>query len=118
MRPGDWLVLTVAACALLALTDRLWLASGKPQSVVVRSGGQHAQEYSLATNAIYTFVGPLGLSEVEVRDGRVRIAKDPSPKQYCVKQGWLARPGEAALCLPNRISIQIAGGRSFDSLNF
>jgi hypothetical protein len=76
------------------------------------------QELPLATNAVYAITGPLGVSEVEVRERRVRIARDPSPKQYCVKQGWLTRPGETALCLPNQVSIQIAGGVGYDSLNF
>jgi hypothetical protein len=118
IRPGDWLVLAIALCAVLALADRLWFAGGSARSVIVRSGGGIVQELPLATNALYRVQGPLGVSEVEVRERRVRIARDPSPKQYCVKQGWLTRPGEAALCLPNQVSIQIAGGNAYDSLNF
>lgn len=118
IRPGDWLVLTLAACAVLALVGKLWLPAGSARSVIVRSGDGIVRELPLATNARYRVQGPLGMSEVEVREGRVRVARDPSPKQYCVRQGWLTRPGEAALCLPNQVSIQIAGGHAYDSLNF
>ncbi len=111
-------MLAAALCAVLALADRLWLAGGSARGVIVRSGGGIVRELPLATNAHYRVAGPLGVSEVEVRDRRVRIARDPSPKQYCVKQGWLSRPGEVALCLPNQVSIQIAGGHVYDSLNF
>jgi hypothetical protein len=119
IRPGDWLVLALAACAVLVLAEHLWLSGGGgARSVIVRSAGGIVQELPLATNARYRVQGPLGTSEVEVRDRRVRIARDPSPKQYCVKQGWLTRAGQVALCLPNQVSIQIAGGSAYDSLNF
>jgi hypothetical protein len=56
---------------------------------------------------------------VEVSKHRARIAADPSPRQHCVKQGWLERAGEIALCLPNQVSIEIAGGvKRYDSLNY
>ena len=63
--------------------------------------------------------GPLGVSVIEIRPGRARVASDPGPRQYCVRQGWLVRPGEIAICAPNRVSVQIAGRtRAYDSLSY
>jgi hypothetical protein len=54
-----------------------------------------------------------------VEPGRARVAADPGPRQYCVRQGWLKRPGEIAICAPNHVSLQIAGRRSgFDSIAY
>ena len=51
--------------------------------------------------------------------GRARVVADPGPRQYCVRQGWLVRPGEIAICAPNRVSIQIAGRtKAYDSLSY
>ncbi len=106
-----------AAAACVALTVRLW-APGAPTNLIVRSGGKVFAELSLARDQALSVPGPLGESRVEIVKGRARVARDPSPRQYCVKQGWLEHPGEAALCLPNRLSIEIAGTRLYDSLNY
>jgi hypothetical protein len=42
----------------------------------------------------------------------------PRPRQYCVRQGWLARPGEIAICAPNQVSVEIRGRKpTYDSLS-
>ena len=51
--------------------------------------------------------------------GRARVAKDPRPRQYCVKQGWLSRAGAIAICAPNQISLSLEGGKThFDSVSY
>ena len=70
-------------------------------------------------NRSVTIAGPLGETVVEIQGQRARIARDPSPKQYCVHQGWLQKTGDAALCLPNQVSIEIAGANhNVDSINY
>lgn len=51
--------------------------------------------------------GPLGTTVVEIRDDRVRVPDSPCPNKVCVSQGWVERPGETIVCLPNRISITV-----------
>lgn len=116
IRLGDWAVLLAAASMTTILTLSLW-RSGPADKLVVRSGGKIFAELSLTRNAILPVPGPLGLSQVQVANRKARIAADPSPRQYCVKQGWLSQPGEAAICLPNQVSIEIEGG-SYDTLNY
>ena len=50
---------------------------------------------------------------------QARIAADPSPRQYCVRQGWLKQAGEISICLPNQVSVELnAGSKRYDSLNY
>jgi len=36
-----------------------------------------------------------------------------------VRQGWLEQAGEVAVCLPNEVSVELAGSRKkYDSLNY
>jgi hypothetical protein len=117
-KPGDWLTLTVVVLAVGWLSANLW-QRGAGNSVVVRSKGMVVSELSLQRNRSVTVAGPLGETIVEVNSQRARIASDPSPKQYCVRQGWLKDAGEIALCLPNQISIEIAGANHLvDSINY
>lgn len=117
LRPGD------VAVALVGVALVLWLAqapsSGHATRAVVRAGGKVVLETPLNRPQRVSVPGPLGTTVIEIEDGRVRIAADPGPRQYCVRQGWLARPGDQALCLPNRVSVQVLGAaRAYDSLTY
>ncbi len=104
--------------SLAWLCVTLW-QQGAGGTLIVRSKGNVVSELSLLRNRTLAIDGPLGTTIVEVQNQRARIARDPSPKQYCVRQGWLQHAGEIALCLPNQVSIEIAAANSLvDSLNY
>ncbi len=113
-RPGDWLILLAG----LVLVGNLWLsqANSLEGRVIVRLEGNVVAESGLRLNRRLEIHGPLGISEIEIRDGRVRVAKDPSPRQLCVRQGWIPAGG-AAVCLPNRVSVENAAA-GYDTLNY
>ena len=46
---------------------------------------------------------------LEVKNGRVRVASSDCKQQLCVRHGWIARPKEALLCLPNHITVELTG---------
>lgn len=118
MRPGDWLVLLAGGMAVMLLGITFW-HNDAAQRVVVRSQGQVFAEAALTQTRRITIPGPLGPSVVEIQPGRVRVAADPSPRQLCVRQGWLTHAGDAAICLPNQISVELVGRVArFDSLNY
>jgi len=117
-KPGDWLVTLAGMLLVGSLFAQLWGRS-EGTSVVIRSGGKVVAEASLARNRNFEIQGPLGTTLVTVENRRVRIAKDPSPRQYCVQQGWLSHAGEAALCLPNQVAVELAGAvKPYDSLSY
>ncbi len=118
VKAGDWLVFLLAAGFVAWLFATLW-HGGRGERVVIRGGGKIVAEASLLTDQTIPVHGPLGTSIIAIHDRRVRVASDPSPRQYCVKQGWLSRSGEAAICLPNQVSVEILGAtKAYDSLNY
>ena len=100
------------------LTLKLW--SGDPAELaVIRSGGKVFSTVSLAKDQEIAVPGPLGTSIITIEKRRARISSDPSPRQYCVRQGWLQQAGEIALCLPNQVSVELTGKhKRYDSLNY
>jgi hypothetical protein len=117
LRPGDWLV--IAAGAVVALTLPLLWQGGFAERAIIRQDGRIFAEIDLGSRREVAVPGPLGATLVAIEPGRARVVADPGPRQYCVRQGWLARPGEIAICAPNHVSVQIAGRtRAYDSLSY
>lgn len=118
LRSGDWLVLAAGCVAVASLAFVFWF--GAPgQRLVIKRAGQLFLETSLDRPRIVEVPGPLGITRVEISGQRARVLSDPGSRQRCVQQGWLNRAGQAAICLPNQVSVEIAGRiKHYDSLNY
>ncbi len=117
-KAGDWLTALAGAALVTYLFLSVWGGS-KGTNLIIRSGGRIVAETDLSRNRDFEIRGPLGTTLITVNNHRVRIARDPSPRQHCVRQGWLTRAGEAALCLPNQVSVELLGAtRPYDSLSY
>jgi len=118
LRPGDLLTVLLALTVCVSSVVFLW-QGGDPDKVIVRSGGQIVAEAGLSREQVIEVEGPLGLTRIEIEPGRARVAEDPGPRQYCVRQGWLTRSGATAICAPNQVTLSLAGGDSdYDSLHY
>ena len=118
LRPGDWLTLLLGGASVVLLALNLW-NGGLADKAIIRSGGKIFREVPLSHDQQIEVPGPLGTSVITIQGRKARIASDPSPRQYCVRQGWLQQAGEIALCLPNQVSVELAGSqKKYDSLNY
>ncbi len=118
MKPGDWAALLVFAAATAALAP-VAFTGGAAEKAVVRRDGIVVAELPLTQAQRIEVAGALGASVIEVQPGRARIAADPGPRQYCVRQGWLSQPNAIAICAPNHVSLSIAGrSAGHDSLAY
>ena len=118
LKAGDWLTLLLGGICVVVLTLELW-SGGMADKAIIRSGGKVFREVPLSRDQQIEVPGPLGISIIAIKQRKVRIASDPSPRQYCVRQGWLQQTGEIALCLPNQISVELTGStKKYDSLNY
>lgn len=117
-KPGDWLIVALGLAFCAASFPLAWQA-GVAEKAIVRRGGEIYSELDLSRNRRVDVAGPLGVTTVVVDQRRVRVASDPGPRQYCVRQGWLSRPGEIAICAPNQVSVEVRGNRqTYDSLSY
>lgn len=118
LKAGDFLVFAAGCLFTAFLAATLW-QGGAADKAIIRSGGKIFREVPLSRDQTISVPGPLGISQVAIHKLQARIASDPSPRQYCVRQGWLKRAGEIAVCLPNQVSVELSGGRKkYDSLNY
>lgn len=116
--PGDWLVIAGALLLVLAAFKLLW-HNETAGRLVIRQGAQVFASYSLDQDRRLEIHGPLGNSIIEIAHGKVRFASSPCSNQYCVHHGWLSKVGQAAICLPNQVSMELLGAnKPYDSLNY
>lgn len=118
IRPGDWLMMLAGLATVGGSIPFFW-QGGLADRAIIRQGGKVFAEVDLRSRKQFEVGGPLGTTLIAVEPGRARVVSDPGPRQYCVRQGWLMRPGEIAICAPNRVSLQIAGRtKVYDSISY
>ncbi|MGZ8251272.1 MAG: NusG domain II-containing protein [Methylophilaceae bacterium] len=116
--PGDWLVIAVSLLMIAILFKTLW-HNERAAKLQIRQGSAIYATLSLDQERSLEIPGPLGKSRVVIAHGQVRFEHSPCNNQYCVHQGWLNRAGQVAICLPNRISLELLGAKkTYDSLNY
>jgi hypothetical protein len=100
----------VAALAGIFYTTKL-MDSGQGNYAVIMVNREEYSRISLEDTepAEFTVTSPWGYNTVEVGNNRVRIKAASCPDQICVKEGWISRVNEMAVCIPNRFIIKIIG---------
>ncbi len=65
--------------------------------------------FSLHSDTLITIKGKTGDIKIRVQSRRVSVLESSCPLKICVKTGWIKRPGEAIICVPNNTVIRIEG---------
>ena len=115
--PGDILLVAAVLAAAALLVAR---PEGRtPRSASVRVGHEVVRVLPLDEGARLDVTGPVGVSQLRVEDGRIRVLASPCAQQVCVRRGWLRQVGDVAVCVPNRLVVRVegAGGPSFDGVS-
>lgn len=80
--------------------------------------GRHIGPYPLKEDRVLEVRGSLGLTEIEIRDGKIRVMAAPCRDKICMKQGWISRSGESLICLPNRVMVYLSGEARYDAISW
>ena len=108
---GDAAVIVLLCAAVVALAMPK-TAGGRPARAEVEAAGNIVAALDLAREGVSEVKGPLGVTRIEVRGGRVRVLSSPCPRQACRHGGWIGAAGEMIVCLPNQIVIRLPGQRA------
>lgn len=115
---GDYLVMLAGVALVVLLFKTLWQHETAAK-IIIRQGDHIFATLSLNQERNLVVHGPIGDSHIVIHQGKVRFASSPCNSQYCVHQGWLSQAGQVAICLPNRVSVELIGAtKSYDSLNY
>jgi hypothetical protein len=101
----------IALCILFNAGLFYYFGSGMGQGswVVIEVDQKRVARYSLSKDQITDVEGPLGITEVEIRDGKARILRSPCKLKVCIKSGYIQYADRISVCLPNRVVVRIEG---------
>lgn len=93
--------------------------NGKTKYVVITIKDEEKYKYKLSEDRIIElkkkdYNSLLGDMIIEIKDNKVRVKKEESPKNYCSKQGWVETVAIPIVCLPNSVVITIIGENDSD----
>lgn len=105
-RPTDLLLALVLVPLVLCLRSP---SAGEGGSAAIHLPDGSRISVDLTRDTTLTVEGSLGVLEIAVEGGRIRIASSPCPGQDCVRCGAIDLPGETTACLPSGVFVTIEG---------
>ena len=115
-RYDRFLIAGLVVIALLALVVIRYRAGGV-DTVLVRVDGKEVFQAPLSDDRRLSVDGPLGKTEIEIKDGRVRVVDSPCRRKTCVHAGWIDKAYQTIVCMPNRVVIRLTGGGDSDGID-
>ncbi|MGD8430280.1 MAG: NusG domain II-containing protein [Ectothiorhodospiraceae bacterium] len=114
----DRVILALALALVAGLYVTIW-QGGDATAATIWVDGEQRTVLPLTRERTIRVSGVLGESVIQVGRGRIRVVSSPGPRKICVRAGWLRHPGESAICLPNRVVVQVVGDTpGYDGINF
>ena len=109
LTPFDRKLVVVLTLAVL-ISFLLPLRGGKGERVVVTSGDRIVFVGPLNQDRLVDVTGPLGITQLKIAGGGIRIISSPCPKKIGIAMGEASHRGDLLACLPNEIVIRVEGG--------
>lgn len=105
---GDGIIILSSIFCIILLTFSVYKnRSGEP--VLHISVEEKEWIYDISIDREIQIPGPIGVTHIEVENGKVHVHDSPCTSKICVAAGWIDSPGEWIVCLPNRVFITIEG---------
>lgn len=104
--------LLIVVMGAICFSFLLPLSQGPGRRVVASSGDKILFVAPLDQTRTVALEGPLGITELEIRDGSVKVLDSPCPNKTCIRMGEARHSGDLIACVPNRLIIRIEGEKS------
>jgi hypothetical protein len=104
----DFFILGFAAAVSIYSGVRIY--GGSVSSVHLTLKGEGGSWiYPMDKNEQLEIRGPLGITTVELKEGRARVISSPCTNQNCVAAGTIHGKGQWIACLPNGVFLSVEG---------
>ena len=103
---------------ILSLTGYLltgFALAGEEKTVIIEVRGEVFAEYPMTETRT---VDVMGHNTVEITPQFVRVTYADCPDKLDVKQGKISSPGSIIVCMPNQMTVRIAGESEIDAISY
>ena len=87
--PGDKILIAALAVLNIFLFSQTDFKKEKGSWVVIEVDQKVVKRTPLSMNQIIDVKGKLGITQVEIRDGRAHIRRSPCLNKICIKSGYI-----------------------------
>ena len=116
IQPADYVLAVLILAFFSAPLFSFFTAASGTRAVITKDNVKVA-ELSLSKDSMTKVGGML----IEVKGGRIRVASSDCPKHICSHAGWISKPGQSLVCLPNKVLIEIPskhGSADYDTVSY
>ena len=117
LKPADFIISSMfLAVSIVFLLS--WTINPAKGSIAEVNAGGKVYEYPLNQDRIVRISsGKKGRAVLEIKGGKIRFLESNCPRGICKEFGFISRPGEASICIPNKIVITIKGRKQESSVD-
>jgi hypothetical protein len=106
-------ILILAVASFFAAANRQ--PDDRPVAVITHKGVEIQRiDLSKVTERIVIRIDGKYDELIIAESGRIRFLESNCPDKICVHTGWISKPGQVAVCLPEGVIIKITGSSGSD----
>lgn len=99
------LVLLLAGFLIFRTASNRHRQYRQPGQGVVYQGSRILESVDLRQDSLLSILN--GKMQIQVKEGKLRVAHADCPQHLCVNMGWIQYNGQSIVCVPNKILIEI-----------
>jgi len=117
---GDKIIIGVLLlCAAVLFVLSLTIGGDIGSQAVITVDGHEEVRLPLDKDSVYTVENEGRLNIIRIENGEVFMEHASCPDGHCTAQGRVSRTGEVIVCLPNRVTVTVAGdSQELDSVAY
>lgn len=106
IKPFEVVIIGILLLGSIAAIVIMNLSGSGLRTAVIRCGDVR-QELSLDRDGVFRIDGID--AEFEVKNGKIRLTNASCPDKICEKTGYIGSAGQNIICVPNKITVSVAG---------
>lgn len=111
LKTGDFILTGIILAAALMVGSFFLTSEADASTAVVIKDGQVIKRIDLENidQSVSFEINDKYYDLIVAEKGRIRFKEADCPDRVCVNTGWITRPGQISVCLPNGIIVKIEG---------
>ncbi len=81
--------------------------NSKGNMVYITVDGNEVMKSDINVDRKLSVKGVIGITEIEIKNGRVRVNDSPCNNKTCIKTGWIDKSYQSIICIPNHVVVEI-----------